>query len=71
MLLWGLYSDKSGGTVSDFGSVKGTSKNRFEKEKSTECVGCKESRRSKAVCLARRLDAADGVLWGFFLKQGF
>lgn len=39
----------------------GTSKSRFEKRKSVGCVGCKESQRSKAVCLARRFDAADGV----------
>ncbi len=40
-----------------------TSKNRFEKRKSAECVGCKESRRRKAVCLARRFDAADGSVF--------
>ena len=33
----------------------GTSKNRFEKGKWVECAECDESRRSKAVCLTRKV----------------
>ncbi len=54
-----------------FVTIKGASKNRFEKQKQVEGVDCQKSRRSKAVCLARRFDAADGVLRTFLLKQGF
>ena len=51
--------------------IMGTSKNRFEKGKWVECAECDESRRSKAVCLTRRFDEADGVLYTFSLKRGF
>ena len=48
-----------------------TSKNRFEKGKWVECAECNESRRSKAVCLTRRLEEAVSVLYTFSLKQVF
>ena len=51
--------------------IKGTSKKRFEKGKCVECAECEESRRSKAVCLTRRFEEADGVLYTFLLKRGF
>ena len=51
--------------------VMGTSKNRFEKRKWVEYANCEESLRSKAVCLTRRFDEADGALYTFSLKQGF
>ena len=49
-------------------SLMGTSKNRFEKGKWVEGTECEESRRRKAVCLARRFDEAGGVLCTFSLK---
>ncbi|HBH96025.1 MAG TPA: hypothetical protein DDX91_09740 [Ruminococcaceae bacterium] len=51
--------------------LRGTSKNLFEKQKRVEWVGFKESRRRKAVCFARRFDAAKVVLRTFLIKQDF